>query len=78
MATIYKGIMLLSVYSLGLADPFLLSALMISNFSVNFKTIPKYMPSVSVVSGILMMIMGILIFTDKLTVFIRYFSAFNV
>jgi cytochrome c-type biogenesis protein len=78
MATVYKGVALLSVYSLGLAVPFLLSALMISNFSGYFKKFSKFLPMVSVVSGILMMIMGILIFTDRLTILSRYFSAFNL
>lgn len=78
MATVYKGVALLSVYSLGLAVPFLLSALMISNFSGYFKKFSKFLPVVSVVSGILMMIMGILIFTDRLTILSQYFSAFNL
>ena len=76
IATIYKGVMLLAAYSLGLAVPFFLSALMISHFSIYYKKIQKYIPLVSILSGILLMIMGILIFTDKLTIFNRYFSAF--
>ena len=77
LATIYKGIMLLAVYSLGLAIPFLLSALLIGNFTKYFKKFYKFLPVVSAVSGIIMIIMGILIFTDKLTMISRYFNLFN-
>lgn len=78
MATVYKGVALLAVYSLGLAVPFLLSALTIGSLSNYLKKISKYLPLISVISGILMIIMGILIFTNKLTVFSRYFSTFNL
>jgi len=78
MTTVYKGASLLSVYSLGLAVPFLLSALMVSNFAGYFKKFSKFLPVVSIASGILMMIMGILIFTDRLTLLSQYFSAFNL
>lgn len=78
MVTVYKGVILLAVYSLGLAVPFFLSALTIDNLSNYLQKISKYLPLISVISGILMMIMGILIFTNKLTVFSRYFSIFNL
>lgn len=78
MATIYKGIMLLTVYSLGLAIPFLLSAFLIGNITKYFKKFYKFLPVVSAVSGIMMIIMGILIFTDKLTLISRYFSFINI
>lgn len=77
METVSTGVLLLSFYSLGLAVPFLLSALMIGSFSNIFKKLSKYLPAVSIVSGILLMAMGILIFTDRLTMFNRYFSVFN-
>lgn len=77
METIGKGITLLAVYSLGLAVPFILTALAIGNFSENFKRFSKYLPLVSVVSGILMIIMGILVFTNKLTVLSGYLNFIN-
>lgn len=77
MATIGKGIILLLVYSLGLAIPFLLTAFAIGNFSKYFKKFSKYLPVVSIVSGILMIIMGILVFTNKLTILSRYLNFIN-
>ncbi|MEI6603342.1 MAG: cytochrome c biogenesis protein CcdA [Clostridia bacterium] len=65
--TITQGVVLLLVYSLGLAVPFLLTALAIGSFSSRFKKFSKYLPVVSIVSGILMILMGILIFTNTLS-----------
>ncbi len=76
--TIGKGILLLTTYSLGLAVPFLLTALAIDNFSVYFKKFSRFLPAVSAVSGILMIIMGVLIFTNKLTILSRYLNFFNL
>lgn len=75
--TIGTGIMLLLVYSLGLAIPFLLTALVIGNFSVYFKKFSRFLPVVSATSGVLMIIMGILIFTNKLTILSRYLNFVN-
>jgi cytochrome c-type biogenesis protein len=75
--TIGKGILLLLIYSLGLAVPFLLTALAIGNFSVYFKKFSRFLPAVSTVSGVLMLIMGILIFTNRLTIVSRYLNFIN-
>lgn len=66
MTTIWDGILLLTIYSLGLAIPFLLTALAIGSFSTYFRKISKYLPAVSIASGILLILTGLLIFTDKL------------
>lgn len=77
METINKGILLLIMYSLGLAVPFILTALAIGNFSRQFKKFSKYLPLVSILSGILMIIMGIIVFTNKMSALSRYFNFFN-
>lgn len=77
MATVAKGILLLLLYSLGLGVPFLLTALLaekLSRFLIRFS---KYLPFVSVVAGIMLMGMGILIFTNQLTILSRFFSALS-
>lgn len=71
MATVAQGVILLSVYSLGLAVPFILSAALFENFGGAFKKISRYMPAISVISGVLLVIMGLLIITDKLTLISR-------
>lgn len=77
METIRKGIFLLLMYSLGLAVPFMLTALAIGNFSKYFRKFSKYLPVVSAISGILMMIMGILVFTNRLAILSRYLNFIN-
>lgn len=77
METLSKGILLLVIYSLGLAVPFILTALAIGSFSKQFKKFSKYLPTVSILSGILMIIMGIMIFTNKMNALSRYFNFFN-
>ncbi len=78
MNTIGKGILMLLVYSLGLAIPFILTAFAIGNFSKYFNKFSKYLPVVSMVSGILMIMMGILVFSNKLAIFSRYFNFINL
>lgn len=74
METIGKGVLLLLIYSVGLAVPFILTALAIESFSKYFKKFSGYLPVVSVISGILMIIMGILVFTNKLAILSRYMN----
>ncbi|EKQ51887.1 MULTISPECIES: cytochrome c biogenesis protein CcdA [unclassified Clostridium] len=77
MDSIGRGILLLVMYSIGLAVPFILTALAIDGFSEQFKKFSKYLPIVSIASGILMIIMGIMIFTNKLAILSQYSSFIN-
>jgi cytochrome c-type biogenesis protein len=63
--TIGQGVFLLSVYSLGLGLPFLLTGLGISRFLSFFDVIKRHFRKVEVVSGILLVALGIMIFTDN-------------
>lgn len=72
METISRGILLLLLYSLGLAIPFVLTALAIGSLSNCFMKLYKYLHVFSVLSGILLIIMGILVFTNKLSILSRY------
>src|SRR5688500_5238808 len=60
--TVNQGIMLLSIYSLGLAIPFLLTAIAINQFFVAFKKIRRHYHTIEIVSGVLMIVIGLLIF----------------
>jgi cytochrome c-type biogenesis protein len=62
-ATLYKGAVLLAVYSLGLAIPFLLAALAINRFAKAFNLVSAHLNKIKLVSGLLLIIMGILVFT---------------
>jgi cytochrome c-type biogenesis protein len=65
--TIGRGVLLLAVYSAGLAIPFLLTALGISKFMVFYKNFRKYLHAVEVFSGALLLFVGGLVFLNKLT-----------
>ena len=65
-SSIGKGILLLSFYSLGLAIPFILSGYGISKFLAFSKNFRKNIKIVSVTGGVILLITGILIFTNKL------------
>ena len=63
--TMWKGILLLAIYSLGLGIPFILTAWAINKFFVAFKQIRKYFHAIEVISGILLIIVGLLLIFMK-------------
>jgi cytochrome c-type biogenesis protein len=65
--TIARGVLLLAVYSAGLAIPFLLTALGIGKFMVFYKNFRKYLHAVELFSGALLLFVGGLVFVNKLT-----------
>lgn len=66
--SIYKGISLLSFYSLGLAVPFVLSSLLIKKFLIFSKSAKKYLDKIKKISGFILILTGILIITGKLQI----------
>jgi len=72
--TIGKGVILLSAYSLGLGVPFLATSLSINAFLRFFRRFSKYIRWVEVTGGILLVLVGILIMTNNLTVLSGYFA----
>jgi cytochrome c-type biogenesis protein len=76
-SSIGKGILLLTVYSLGLAVPFLLTALGIERFMKFYVGFRRYMHGVEVASGALLIALGLLLVSGKFTVLSRYFSFLN-
>ncbi len=65
--TVLKGIVLLSVYSLGLGLPFILTAIGTSAFMDFFNKIKRYFTLVEVFSGSFLILVGYLIFTNQFT-----------
>jgi cytochrome c-type biogenesis protein len=64
------GVTLLLFYSLGLGIPFILSAIAISAFLSSFGKLKKYLKTIKIASGIILILMGILLIMDKLTILI--------
>ncbi len=65
--TIARGVLLLAVYSAGLAIPFLLTALGIGRFMAFYKNFRKYLHAVELFSGALLLFIGGLVFFNRLT-----------
>lgn len=65
--TVGQGIALLSAYSLGLGVPFFLTALAINAFFRMFDKIKKHMRIIEILSGLLLIAVGVLIYTNNLT-----------
>jgi cytochrome c-type biogenesis protein len=65
--TVGKGAVLLAFYALGLAVPFILSALAFSTFSGVFKFFRDHYTAITVVSGVVLIAMGVLLYTNELT-----------
>ncbi len=65
--TVAQGIVLLGVYSAGLAVPFLAAALVLSRSPRLVRRLYRYLPTIKVVSGLLLVGVGVMI----------YFSLFN-
>lgn len=67
-----QGIVLLSCYSAGLGIPFILFALLFNYFIGFFSFFKKYFRQVEIISGLLLIGVGLLIFFDKLKLLSAY------
>ena len=66
--TIFRAIILLSFYSLGLAIPFILSGYLMQRFLIFSKNFKKNINMVSKIGGFILLITGILILTNQLQI----------
>jgi cytochrome c-type biogenesis protein len=70
----YAGITLFISYSLGLAIPFILTSLGINTFLKHFDRFKRHMKSVSAVTGLLLIVTGVLIFFDSFAIISGYLN----
>jgi cytochrome c-type biogenesis protein len=75
--TVLKGIVLLAVYSLGLAVPFLLTSLGVDRFLSFYGRFRRHLHTVEVISGVLLIAVGVLIFLNNLRLLSGYLSFLN-
>jgi len=79
-ATVSKGVLLLAIYSLGLAVPFLLTSIGVDRFLVFYGRFRRHLHAVEVVSGVLLIAIGVLVFTRHFTIinsWLNHFSFFR-
>ena len=65
--TVGEGGVLLAFYALGLAVPFLLCAVAFSSVSGFFRFFRDHYTAITVLSGVVLVIMGVMLFTNELT-----------
>ena len=70
--TVWAGVSLLSVYSLGLAIPFLISALALDLFLSAFSRFRRFLPAVEKGAGVMLIILGLLLVTGTFTLLNTY------
>lgn len=70
--TMVTGMVLLVFYSLGIGVPFILSAVAISVFLSSFKKLKDHLRTIKIASGVILIIMGVLLITDKWTLITSY------
>jgi cytochrome c-type biogenesis protein len=65
--TVWQGVFLLACYSAGLAIPFLITAIGIGGFLKFYQKFRRHLHTVEVFSGALLLVIGALIYTNRLT-----------
>lgn len=71
--SVWEGILLLAAYSAGLGVPFMATALAINRFYAFFDRFKAHFRKVEIVSGVLLMAVGVLIFTGSLSQIATWF-----
>ncbi len=75
--TVVKGILLLTVYSLGLAVPFLLTSLLMERFLKFYSRFRSHMHALEIASGGLMIALGVLLVIGRFTLISSWLSFLN-
>ncbi|GAM07859.1 cytochrome c-type biogenesis protein CcdA [Geobacter sp. OR-1] len=70
--TVYKGVALLMTYSMGLAVPFFFSSLALHRFILIFNRFKKNIRIFEIVTGLFLIVLGIMLFTDYLSILGQY------
>ncbi|MBM4139440.1 MAG: cytochrome c biogenesis protein CcdA [Nitrospira sp.] len=76
--SLVDGIVLLTSYSLGLGLPLFLTALGVDRFLTYFKEVRAYLWGVSTVSGVLLVVVGVMIYANSLTMVTSFLERFGI
>jgi cytochrome c-type biogenesis protein len=75
--TMWAGVGLLTMYSLGLAVPFLLAALALDRFLQAFARFRRWLPAVEKAAGVMLIVFGLLLVTGRFTVLAAWLNGFT-
>ncbi|MGB2690406.1 MAG: cytochrome c biogenesis protein CcdA [Desulfobacterales bacterium] len=67
--TVWQGVMLLGIYSAGLATPFIIISIFINFLLIFIKKASKVLKYVNVVAGVVLIVVGLILVSNKLYVF---------
>ena len=75
--TVWSGVGLLGVYSLGLAIPFMVAALALDWFLGTFSRFRRFIPILEKISGVLLVLLGLLLISGMLSLLSGYLTRFT-
>jgi cytochrome c-type biogenesis protein len=76
--SLLNGIVLLTFYSLGLGLPLFLTALGVDRFLGYFKEVRGYLWGVSTISGVLLIVVGVMIYANSLTMITSVLERYGI
>lgn len=76
--SLLSGVVLLTFYSLGLGLPLFLTALGVDRFLAYFKEVRVYLWGVSTVSGVLLILVGVMIYANSLTMVTSFLERYGI
>ncbi|MGZ9133392.1 MAG: cytochrome c biogenesis CcdA family protein [Nitrospira sp.] len=76
--SLLSGVVLLTFYSLGLGLPLFLTALGVDRFLAYFKEVRVYLWGVSTVSGVLLILVGVMIYANSLTMLTSFLERYGI
>lgn len=76
--SLLSGVVLLTFYSLGLGLPLFLTALGVDRFLAYFKEVRAYLWGVSTVSGVLLILVGVMIYANSLTMVTSFLERYGI
>ncbi len=76
--SLVDGIVLLTSYSMGLGLPLFLTALGVDRFLAYFKEVRAYLWGVSTVSGVLLVVVGVMIYANSLTMVTSFLERYGI
>ena len=75
-SSVSEGVLLLAVYSAGLGVPFLLTSLAVDKFFAASARVRRYYRAIEITSGLLLIGLGVLMFTGRFTLIIRWLQPY--
>ena len=73
-----NGVLLLTSYSVGLGLPLFLTALGVDRFLSYFKQARLYLWGVSTVSGVLLVVVGVMIYANSITMITGFLQGYGI